>query len=153
MKITSLVQFKLNPNIKGNKLIVVGLEERPFTNFKKRIKEVKESYTANHGKIDPDLLASFKNDYGIPPTAVAVYGESTMSEDMARKLIPVLKNGNYRCFAIPSSNKVTNKVSLEMLNGHDTALCAWNCLMNLIGKPKYVIIYTAPRDIFDDIHG
>ena len=45
MKITSLVQFKLNPNIKGNKLIVVGLEERPFTNFKKRIKEVKESYT------------------------------------------------------------------------------------------------------------
>lgn len=152
MNINSLVQFNLNPKISGKKLIVVGLEEFPYNKFKKRIREIKTSYSANRGKIDPEMLQNFRNDYKINPTDIIIYGNTDITEDMASKLMPKLPNGNYKCFAIPSSNHITNRVTNEILIGHDSAVMAWNCLITLLGRPKYVILYATNRDIYDDIH-
>ena len=152
MNIDSLVQFKLNPNVSGYKIMVVGLEERPYLKFRNRIREIKQNYIDTKGKCSQDLIQGFENDYRISPFDIMLHGSNELHEDMATKIIPRLPNGNYKCFDLIDKTKNTpNKVTTSLLIGHETAVMSWRCFINLIGRPKYVIIYKALKTIHDDI--
>lgn len=151
MKIDSLVQFKLNPNKEGLKIMVVGLEERAYVKFRTKMRIIKQNYQDTKGHVSQDLIQEFENLYNVSPFNIIVHGNNNMSEDLARNLIPKLENNNYKCFDIIDRTKGKYKTKDSIL-GHATATEAWNCFINLIGRPKFIIIYKDKRDIYDEIN-
>ena len=150
MTIDSLVQFKLHPNKDGYKIMVVGLDERAFIKFRTKMRIIKQNHIDTKGRVSQDLLQDFEHNYNISPFNIIVYGTNNMSEDLARNLIPKLPNNNYKCFDIIDRTKGKVK-AINNFVGHDTAVEAWNCFINLIGRPKFIIIYKDKRDIYDEI--
>ena len=153
MQIDCLTKFKLNPNIQGFKLMLVGIEKGVYNKFRSRLLATKIFNRDGLG-LDSEAVLEFKHIYGIDPNDIVTFGIPNLEEDKLKILLPK-KNGYFKCFGVvQSSIDARENRTFHVFDnplGHDTAVESWNCVMNLIGNPPYIIIYKQRRDIYDQL--
>jgi hypothetical protein len=118
----------------------LGYWVRPITEeFNNILKE-----SIHEAKVKKDFV-KFKNNIGIEFNDIKEYGESKATEVCISKYIP---NCVYHPFGeidrIEKSSQcyVKKNHNIKQNRLHYDCLSSWNCVLQLLNNPKFVIIYT-----------
>lgn len=151
-------QVTLNDNYKGIPICLIELCEQDVHDLHTYFKQKRLSPTELHKK----LLKSFMEEHnGFDPETVVAFGSSDVTPQFAAKYVEkvqYLSRDTYTkrteirdCYRCNSSMYLIDKGDgtlierwkAHWINGtiiHEDALSAWNCALQIIGKPSFSAI-------------
>ena len=116
----------------GKEYIIESLEKDVYEKMYEHLNTIKGM------KMNSDRIATvteFKKQYGFHPENIIAIGDNSgITNIFLKPLIPYYGKKGYHCYVKPELS--------EYLIIHEDPLCSWNCLLNKMNNPKFMVIYT-----------
>lgn len=127
--------YTINPNLEGYRIVVGIISQQSYMMLKQDFTSLKKQTP-----ITKEDLLGFKIKYDIDAKHIIAYGDTSISEDLADRIIPKSGNG-FKCFGIVNMNRTDSKIHAENPIIHEDSLASWHCLMSFLGKPTKIILF------------